>query len=385
MADSRGARYTDDRECGGTMMVGTLSDGRRAGGGSDRARRCLLLALVGALAVACEPSSGATGIRGSHGRPSDGSGSAPATLPGTPDGPAAGGSASASVGASDGSSAPVRQGTFDLRYWIDAARPPTSLVLHILPNGTAELYLGTSPLPVQTDVLGQFRAPVPADLLARIDRHVQEHNLADGDRGESATAEGSGAITLANGPRRSILGLASADDDIQTLRTMLDDVLASVAKHPFRGVRLAVTGSRDGTNLVPELSLEHVGSEPVAILLCEAAPSVMCTSPVVTARAGAAEIGASRLEGQALTALVKSGELPAGAFPLAPGRSVRLRMPAIPVPSNVVGPVELVAKLNLWFAGPGLDRRSGVLEAAWPSGTAATAAPGPTPVPPLSR
>lgn len=363
-----------------TSSAGT--DVHRTRGRTSAPKLRWWLALLGLLAVACGPSSRGAEITGSHGGLAEGAGAVRAALPGTPEGPSAVAAASAPTGPDEPAAAPRRENGLELRYWIDAARPPTSLVLHILPDGTAELFLGTSPLPVQTDVLGQFRAPVPAELLARIDRHVQDHSLTERSGGETATAEGSGAIAIASGSRSAVLGLATADQDVGELRSLLDQVVAAVARHPFRAVRLALTGRRDGANLVPELALEHVGSEPVSIQLCGLAPPGMCGDAEVVARAGATTIGTSRLDGQALSAEARDGAVPADAFALGPGRPVRLSLPAITVPGNVTSPLQLTARLNLWFAGPGPSRRSAVLEATWPSGAATVATAEPVTAPP---
>ena len=76
--------------------------------------------------------------------------------------------------------------------------------------GDVDLRLLAWPDSKTTRPLGRFRAAIPDPIAARITRHIDKHDLLAGDRGEMATAEGSGAIVLETGGHRAVLGLATA-------------------------------------------------------------------------------------------------------------------------------------------------------------------------------
>lgn len=242
----------------------------------------------------------------------------------------------------------------DLLYQIDAARPRTSLSLHVSPTGEAELTLRTSPLPVPTAVLGRFRATLPASTWQRIEQHVSHADLLRGDRGESATAEGSGSIVLSSGSRRAALGLATSDASVLALRAMLDGTLTALARHPVAGVRLRVEARRAGGSLVPSVVLEHVGDEPVDLVLCDTASAGFCASASVRVLAGAREIGATSLPAAQMVAAARAGTIPGGRFSFVAGHDIRLELPRVAVPADATP--SLRATLGLWFAGPGLAR-----------------------------
>ena len=255
-----------------------------------------------------------------------------------------------------GGGAAAQRADLDLTYQIDAARPPTALSLHISPSGEAEMTLGTTPLPVPTPVLGRFRAPLDPATWRRIQAHVADGDLLDGDRGPTATAEGSGAIILTSGGRRAVLGLATTDAPVLSLRRMLDDALPALAGHPVAAVRLRVEARRDGTALVPTVVLEHVGDEPLDLVLCDPDAPGFCGVPSVRVLVAGREVGAANLTRDQMVAAARQGTVPAGRFSFGAGRDVRIPLPSVAIPAGAAP--TLSASLGLWFAGPGLARRS---------------------------
>ena len=250
----------------------------------------------------------------------------------------------------------------DLVYGIDAARPPTQLSLHIRSSGEAVLTLGTSPLPVPTPVLGRFRAQLPPATWQRIEAHVAAEDLLDADRGETATAEGSGSIVLTSGGRRVVLGLATNDAPILELRRLLDETLPSLAAHPVAAVRLGAEARRDGASLVPTIVLQHVGDEPLDLVLCDPDDTVFCAVPSVSVRIGEREVGTATLGRDQMVAAARQGAFPAGRFSFATGRDIRIPLPPVTVPAGAAP--TLNATLGLWFAGPGRARSYVRLERA---------------------
>jgi hypothetical protein len=140
--------------------------------------------------------------------------------------------------------------------------------LTIPPAGDAELLL-LQPLASKPSPLGRFRGPIAPGTRAALERLVADHDLLDADQGEWATAEGSGSISLATPERRVLLGLASADPARNELRAKLDRVVDELTAHPVGAFRTELGAEPAPGGLVPILSLVHVGSEPLALVLVE--------------------------------------------------------------------------------------------------------------------
>lgn len=250
-----------------------------------------------------------------------------------------------------------------IQYFVDAARPRTQLSLTVPKQGDAELFLGTPVSPTSAPVLGYFKVPLSGELRQKIKALVSDNDLLAGDRGTSATAEGSGWITLEASGRRAALGLATADAPVNALRAALDQVVTDAGKIPWRAVELTVEGHRDGPRWIPEVVLHHRGSEPATILLCDPSSQAFCTSPTVRTLQDKRELGSWRLERSDAVALVRAGRIPEGAFSLALGQEVRIA--AAPVETTAPSPA-MTATLGLWFVGPGPARRSVELSAESP-------------------
>jgi hypothetical protein len=259
--------------------------------------------------------------------------------PSTPDGTKDGAALSASL---------------DIAYGVDAARPRTSLDLHIPPTGDAELFVGA--MPEDTDTIGYFRAPVAAETRAALSQLVSSKKLMSRSGGPSATAEGSGFLRLASGSEKAELSLVSADEAVTALRTKLDEILAEVAHHPVRALKMTLGATREGATWRPEILLTQVGTEPLSVLFFDPANPMFCLRATATAGARGP---ASVLAPSDVAALVQSKALPGGVSSVPAGSVYHLPLaPLAAAASPDGGTVDLTGSVTFWLPGTGLSRRA---------------------------
>jgi hypothetical protein len=237
----------------------------------------------------------------------------------------------------------------EIRYGVEAARPATSFALTIPPAGDAELLL-LQPLASKPSPLGRFRGPIAPGTRAALERLVADHDLLDADQGEWATAEGSGSISLATPERRVLLGLASADPARNELRAKLDRVVDELTAHPVGAFRTELGAEPAPGGLVPILSLVHVGSEPLALVLVERDMVVSVVATVKPPNGPARELV---LEPERVRELVAAGKLASGITQLSPGQHIDL-----PLGSAVEAGSHISVRGTCWYPGEGLSRRS---------------------------
>jgi hypothetical protein len=96
---------------------------------------------------------------------------------------------------------PLPAAGLEISYQVDAVRPAASFSLTIPPSGDAELLLLEPPAATPAP-RGRFRGPIAAAMRHELERQVRDNHLLDADPGESATAEGSGSISLASPDKR---------------------------------------------------------------------------------------------------------------------------------------------------------------------------------------
>ncbi|MCA9595078.1 MAG: hypothetical protein KC776_17295 [Myxococcales bacterium] len=175
----------------------------------------------------------------------------------------------------------------EIRYAVEATRPPTSFTLTIPASGDAELLL-LQPLASASSPLGRFRGPLAAGRREDLRRFVQDHDLLDAAPGDGVTSEGSGSISLATPEGRITLGLASDVPAHNALRAKLDELVRALLKHPVGAFRTELRAESTADGLVPVVSLVHVGSEPLALVLVDenmvASLVVTVTSPTGVVR-----------------------------------------------------------------------------------------------------
>lgn len=242
----------------------------------------------------------------------------------------------------------------EIRYGIDAARPATKFTLIIPPSGDAELLL-LQPLGPRPSPLGRFRGPLAAGKRAELERFVRDHDLLDADPGNSATAEGSGSISLATPERRVGLGLASGDPARNELREKLDRIVLELIAHPLAAVRTDLRAEQTPAGLVPVVSLVHVGSEPLELVLVERDLVVQLVATVKPPAGPARELVLAEKD---VRGRVTAGKLASGIMRLSPGEHIDLPLSATVEPGSRVE-----VRGHCWYPGEGLSRLSLALHA----------------------
>jgi len=237
----------------------------------------------------------------------------------------------------------------EIRYGVEAARPATHFALTVPPSGDAELLL-LQPWASTPSPLGRFRGPIAADTRAELERFVRDHDLLDADPGETATAEGSGSISLATPERRVVLGLASADPALSELRSKLDRVVVELIAHPVGAFRTELAAEPTAGGLVPILSLVHVGIEPLELVLVERDMVVSLVATVKPPNGPGRELV---LEPKNVRELVTAGKLASGITRLSPGRRIDLPLGSAVEPGSHVS-----VRGACWYPGEGLSRSS---------------------------
>lgn len=246
--------------------------------------------------------------------------------------------------------------SLDFAYGVDAARPRTAFDLHIPPVGDAELYLGAPTASDDADTLGYFRAPVAAETRAALAQLVQTGNLLSRSGGPSATAEGSGFLRIASGPAKAELSLIVADGSVTALRAKLDEVIAEVAHHPLRALRMTLRANREGETWRPEITLTEVGTEPLSVLFFDPANPMFCLR--ATANAGTRG-PRSELAQSDVASLVGSNALPGGVTTAPPGAVYHLPLAPLAAARNPDGgSVEFFGSVTFWLPGAGASRRA---------------------------
>jgi hypothetical protein len=255
--------------------------------------------------------------------------------------------------------AAVSTASLDFAYGVDAARPRTSFDLHVPPVGDAELYLGASATPEDTETRGYFRAPVSDETRTALRLLVSSKALLSRSGGPSATAEGSGFLRIASGSATAELSLASPDEGTTALRTKLDEIVADVARHPVRALRMTVGVTRDGATWRPELTLTQVGTEPLAVLFLDPSDPTFCLHASATTGARGATSELTRAD---VATLVQTKALPGGVTNVAAGTAYHLPLPPLAATPDG-GTPELEGSVTFWLPGPGLSRRAVELHA----------------------
>ncbi len=250
---------------------------------------------------------------------------------------------------------PLPAAGLEIGYQVDAVRPPASFSLTIPPSGDAELLLLEPPAATRAP-RGRFRGPIAAAVRHELERQVRDNRLLDADPGESATAEGSGSISLATPDKRVHLGLASASPALNALRARLDAIVAELGDHPVAAVQAEVRGDRTRTGLALVVDLVHVGSEPLELVLVEGDMTASVVASVTSAGGSSREVV---LGGAAMRALVNAGKVRAGITRLGPGERLALPLNAMVEPGAHVD-----ARVSCWYPGVGKSRSSLVLQAA---------------------
>jgi hypothetical protein len=244
---------------------------------------------------------------------------------------------------------PVGPG-LSIRYAISAARPRTDFELVVPPAGDAVLLLSAALADPEKGPLGRFRGPIGAELRSKLERLVRERNLMDEPPGESATAEGSGSITLATAERRVTLGLASASEALNELRAALDPIVNELVHHPVAAVDVALRAERGQGGLEAVAELVHVGSEPLELVLLEGDMQASVVGTVRNPDGSTHQLALARTD---LEAQAHAGLFRAGIDTLEPGGRIPMALPGTwPEGARVS------VTVSCWLPGPGRARRS---------------------------
>lgn len=168
-----------------------------------------------------------------------------------------------------------KSNNFDLVYAVSGGNPAMAARLHVTPDGSAELFLGsTFSLPEGTDTVGHFSADVGSRQWRTINRHIERNNIADMQADGNTMPGFPSAIRTLMLTRDDDVALLSLNElgnqtGIEKLEQDLVKVMNQVAQSPQAAVRAAVAVERDGDKIRPMLTLTHLGSSPLPIILLD--------------------------------------------------------------------------------------------------------------------
>ena len=259
---------------------------------------------------------------------------------------------------------------FEIQYNASGGQPPVAMTLHIAASGQAELYLGSSWSVPQagSDKIGYFGGPVDDAAWSQLNAYLNDHDFLARSGGAASTSPGptTRSLTLKQAGRETslVIGDTSNDPELATATTMLDEIIIALTDQPLRAVQAGLAVAPVSAGLEPTLTLTHLGSEPLPILLFDPADpnqylrvelafvSVISMPSGLTMRQ---PLGGVKVPREAIAALVEAGAIPGGVTDLAGGQAYQLVLDPLAQPKGQN--VTLNATLTFWLPGAGAERR----------------------------
>jgi hypothetical protein len=215
-------------------------------------------------------------------------------------------------------------------------------LLHVAPEGSAELYLGTSwslPGTGPLDTVGFFARKIEPTELETLHRALEASGIFDRPEAPVAPAVADSVIrSLAverAGQTAELTIPGEADPGIVEVEAALQGLMAGVYASPARAARLEVESDRRGGAIRALLRLANPGAKALPVLLSDPddpSHGLLATVSVVTAMGEVMANEAFTAEDVARAA--PPGSVPSGATELEPGAAMELPLPEVKVPRS---------------------------------------------------
>jgi hypothetical protein len=231
---------------------------------------------------------------------------------------------------------------FDVRYAASGGLRPVAALLHVGPDGSADLYVGTSwslPGKGPLDTVGFFaRKLEPTDLEA-LHRALEASGIFDRPESPVPPAVPDSVIrslvVQQSGRTAELTIPGEADPGIAEVETALQRVMAHVQTSPVRAARLDVESSRSDGGIRALLRLSNPGVEALPIMLSdpdEPSRGLLAAVSVVT---GVGEVKTQEAyTAEDVARAAPHGVAPSGTSELEPGASIELPLPEVKVPRS---------------------------------------------------